>query len=408
MSIDIEKIRLDFPILKQKVYNKSLIYFDNGATTQKPQVVVDTLNDYYLKYNSNIHRGVHFLSEKTTQAYESARKTVQNFINAEKPCEIIFTSGTTNSINLVASSFTEKYLSKGDEIIVSEMEHHSNIVPWQMACERKGAKLKVIPFDNNGTLDLDKFKELLTDKTKIVSVTHVSNSLGTVNPIKEIIEIAHSKNVPVFVDGAQGIQHQAVDVVDLDCDFYCFSGHKIYGPTGIGALYGKEKWLNDIPPYQGGGDMIKTVTFEKTVYNDLPFKFEAGTTNFVGAIGMAAAIKYISNIGINNIAKYEHELLEYAHKKLSNIDDLVIYGNDKNKASLVSFLIEGIHYFDIGMMLDKLDIAVRTGTHCTQPVMDHYGIEGTVRASLAFYNTKEEIDNLYDALIRIRKMFKGK
>ena len=408
MSINIEKIRLDFPILKQKVYKKSLLYFDNGATTQKPQVVVDIINDYYLKYNSNIHRGVHYLSAKTTQAYESARKTVQNFINADKSCEIIFTSGTTHSINLVASSFTEKHLSKGDEIIVTEMEHHSNIVPWQMACERKGAKLKVIPFNNKGTLDLDKFKELLTDKTKIVSVTHVSNTLGTVNPIKEIIRIAHSKNVPVFVDGAQGIQHQTVDVVDLDCDFYCFSGHKIYGPTGIGALYGKEKWLNDLPPYQGGGDMIKTVTFEKTVYNDLPFKFEAGTTNFIGAIGMAAAIKYVDNIGINNIAKYEHELLEYAHKKLSKIDDLVIYGNDKNKASLVSFLIEGIHFQDTGMMLDKLDIAVRTGTHCTQPVMDHFGIEGTVRASFAFYNTKEEIDNLYDALIKISKMFKGK
>lgn len=406
MDLNIHNIRKDFPILRQKVYNKSLIYFDNGATSQKPQQVIDIVNDYYTKHNSNIHRGVHFLSEKTTQAYEGARKIIKNFINAKNDYEIIFTHGTTDSINLVAFSFSEKYLFENDEIIVSEMEHHSNIVPWQMACERKKAKLKVIPFDNNGDLIIDEYKKLITEKTKLVAVNHVSNTLGTINPIKEIIKIAHQHNVPVLIDGAQGIQHQKVDVVDLDCDFYCFSGHKIYGPTGIGVLYGKEKWLDDLPPYQGGGDMIKSVSFEKTTYNDLPFKFEAGTTPFIQAIGLGQAIKYIENITMDNIIEHDKLIINYAHEKLNQIPELTIYGTSKNKSSIVSFLLKDIHHFDTGMMLDKLDIAVRTGTHCTMPLMQHYGIEGTVRASFGIYNTTEEIDILYDSLIKIIQMFK--
>ena len=406
MDLNIHNIRKDFPILRQKVYNKSLIYFDNGATSQKPQQVIDIVNDYYTKHNSNIHRGVHFLSEKTTQAYEGARKIIKNFINAKNDYEIIFTHGTTDSINLVAFSFSEKYLFENDEIIVSEMEHHSNIVPWQMACERKKAKLKVIPFDNNGDLIIDEYKKLITEKTKLVAVNHVSNTLGTINPIKEIIKIAHQHNVPVLIDGAQGIQHQKVDVVDLDCDFYCFSGHKIYGPTGIGVLYGKEKWLDDLPPYQGGGDMIKSVSFEKTTYNDLPFKFEAGTTPFIQAIGLGQAIKYVENITMDNIIEHDKLIINYAHEKLNQIPELTIYGTSKNKSSIVSFLLKDIHHFDTGMMLDKLDIAVRTGTHCTMPLMQHYGIEGTVRASFGIYNTTEEIDILYDSLIKIIQMFK--
>lgn len=406
MDLNIHNIRKDFPILRQKVYNKSLIYFDNGATSQKPQQVIDIVNDYYTKHNSNIHRGVHFLSEKTTQAYEGARKIIKNFINAKNDYEIIFTHGTTDSINLVAFSFSEKYLFENDEIIVSEMEHHSNIVPWQMACDRKKAKLKVIPFDNSGDLIIDEYKKLITEKTKLVAVNHVSNTLGTINPIKEIIKIAHQHNVPVLIDGAQGIQHQKVDVVDLDCDFYCFSGHKIYGPTGIGVLYGKEKWLDDLPPYQGGGDMIKSVSFEKTTYNDLPFKFEAGTTPFIQAIGLGQAIKYVENITMDNIIEHDKLIINYAHEKLNQIPELTIYGTSKNKSSIVSFLLKDIHHFDTGMMLDKLDIAVRTGTHCTMPLMQHYGIEGTVRASFGIYNTTEEIDILYDSLIKIIQMFK--
>ncbi len=406
MNFNINKIRQDFPILRQKVYNKSLIYFDNGATSQKPQQVIDVLNDYYLKHNSNIHRGVHFLSEKTTQAYETARKTIKNFINADNDYEIIFTAGTTASINLVAYSFAEKFLFEDDEIIISEMEHHSNIVPWQIACERKKAKLKIIPFNNNGELILDEYKKLITQKTKLIAVNHISNSLGTINPIKEIIKIAHSNNIPVLIDGAQGIQHQKVDVKDLDCDFYCFSGHKVYGPTGIGVLYGKQKWLDALPPYQGGGDMIKSVSFEKTVYNDLPFKFEAGTTNYIGAIGLGQAIKYIDNIGIDEIIKHDKKLIDYAHKKLLEIPEITIYGQAEKKSSIISFLINGIHHFDTGMLLDKMDIAVRTGTHCTMPLMKHYGIEGTVRASFGIYNTCDEIDILYNAINKIIKMFK--
>lgn len=404
--MNIEKIRNDFPILHQKIHNKQLVYLDNTATTQKPKKVIDTISEYYLKYNSNIHRGVHFLSEKTTEAYENARKTVQTFIHAKHPHEIIFTKGTTDSINLVANSFGEQFINQGDEIIVSEMEHHSNIVPWQILRQRKGAILKVIPFNNKGELIISEFEKLISEKTKLVAIVHVSNTLGTINPIKEIIKKAHNYNIPVLIDGAQAIQHLIVDVQELDCDFYAFSGHKVYGPTGIGVLYGKENLLNEIPPYQVGGDMIESVTFEKTIYNILPFKFEAGTSNYIGAIGLAAAIEYISSIGIKNIALYEEELLKYATDKLYQIDGLKIYGNANKKTSAISFLIDGIHHYDAGMILDKMGIAVRTGLHCTQPIMDHFNIQGTVRASFAFYNTKQEIDILYDALLKVIQMLK--
>lgn len=403
--IDIQTIRKDFLILNQKIYNHQLVYFDNAATTQKPQIVIDTTNEYYHKYNSNIHRGVHYLSEKMTEAYESARKTVKNFINAKFQHEIIFTSGTTESVNLVAFAFGERFILKDDEIIISQHEHHSNIVPWQMMCERKGAKIKVISSNYNGELDLDAFQKLFNEKTKIVAVNHVSNSLGTINDIKKIIEIAHEYNVPVFIDGAQGIQHQIVDVQKLDCDFYAFSGHKIYGPTGIGVLYGKEKWLNEMPPYKGGGDMIKTVTFEKTTYNDLPLKYEAGTINFIGAIGLAAAIKYIEIIGMQNIIEYEEMLFKYLKEKISKVPEIRIYGTAPNKICLISFLLGKIHHFDTGMMLDKMDIAVRTGNHCNQPTMQFYGIEGTVRASLTFYNTVEEIDYFIESLLKVKQLF---
>lgn len=403
ISIDI--IRKDFPILAQKNYQRTLVYFDNAATTQKPQVVIDTIREYYSKYNSNIHRGVHFLSEKMTEAYENARRTVKQFINAKHSHEIIFTSGTTESINLVAFSFGEAFIKEGDEIIISHLEHHSNIVPWQLLCERKKAILKVIPLKYDGDLDLSVYNTLFTNKTKLVAVTHVSNTLGVVNPIKEIISIAHKHNVPVLIDGAQGIQHSKVDVQELDCDFYVFSGHKIYGPTGIGIMYGKEEWLDKMPPYKGGGDMIKTVTFEKTIYNDLPFKFEAGTTNYIGAVGLAAALKYLTDHDFENLIEYEEQLYSYAHKKLENIEDLRIIGSSTNKKNIISFLLANIHPYDCGMMLDKMDIAVRTGNHCTQPIMKFFGIDGTVRVSLSFYNTYEEIDYLCDALHKIKKLF---
>jgi len=402
----VQQIRQDFPLLQRKTYNRQIVYFDNAATTQKPAKVIDTINEYYQKYNSNIHRGVHYLSEKMTEAYENARQTVQKFINAQHVHEVIFTSGTTDSINLVAFSFGEKYVGEGDEVIVSQMEHHSNIVPWQMLCERKKAVLKVIPMTFTGTLDIETYKNLFSDKTRIVSVNHISNSLGTINPIKEIIDIAHNHNVPVLIDGAQGIQHSIVDVQKLDCDFYAFSGHKIYGPTGIGVLYGKEKWLQEMPPYRGGGDMIKNVTFEKTTYADLPFKYEAGTTNFIGAVGMAVALKYLQQIGMENIITYEKELCQYTQRKLSTIGNITIYGLSTDKAGIFSFLLNKIHHFDTGMMLDKLDIAVRTGTHCTEPVMAFYGIQGTVRASLSFYNTIEEVDYLAEALNKVKTLFK--
>jgi len=405
MSLDINKIRQDFPILNQTVYGKPLAYFDNGATTQKPKVVLDTIFHFYNSINANIHRGVHKLSEESTKAYEEARETVRDFINAKKTSEIIFTSGATASINLVAFSFGETYVQEDDEVIVSEMEHHSNIVPWQMLCERKKATLKVLPFDDNGEIILSKLEELLTPKTRILAITHVSNTLGTVNPIKEIISIAHKHNVPVLIDGAQGVKHGIVDVQDLDADFYAIAGHKIYGPTGIGVLYGKEKLLNEMVPWQGGGDMISTVTFEKTTYNEIPFKFEAGTANYIGAAALATALKYYKSVGIDAATEYETELLNYATSKLLAIDGVRIIGNAKHKASIISFLVDNIHPYDTGMILDKMGIAVRTGNHCTQPVVDHFGIDGTVRASFAFYNTFEEIDRLIDGVKKVKAMF---
>jgi len=405
LKLDIQKIRQDFPILSTFVHGKPLIYLDNAATTQKPLSVINAISEMYCTYNSNIHRGVHYLSEKSTEFYENARKTVQTFINAEHSHEIIFTRGTTEAINLVAFSFGDRFVEKDDEIIVSELEHHSNIVPWQMLCERKGAHLKVLPFNEQGELLIEQLEQLITAKTKLIAVNHVSNSLGTINPIEEIISVAHKANVPVLIDAAQSIQHIAEDVQKLDCDFFVFSGHKLYGPTGIGVLYGKEKWLNEIPPYQGGGDMIDKVTFAKTTYNSLPFKFEAGTSDFVGAVGLAAAIDYVNNLGIENIAQQETELLDYVTKRLLELENIRIYGTAKKKTSVASFLIKGIHPYDTGMILDKTGIAVRTGNHCTQPIMDHFGIPGTVRASFSFYNTKEEIDILCTNLIKVIQLF---
>lgn len=391
-SIDIEKVRADFPILSRKVNGTPLIYFDNGATSQKPLSVIDSLTNYYTNQNANIHRGVHTLSQEVTVAYENARSTIQNHLNAKHAHEIIFTKGTTDSINLVASSFGKKYISEGDEILISAMEHHSNILPWQQLCEEKGAVLKVIPINDAGELIISDYKRLLNEKTKIVAITHISNTLGTINPIEEIIALAHAKNIPVLVDGAQAVPHTAVDVQALDCDFYCFSGHKLFGPTGVGILYGKEKWLNEMPPYQVGGGTIKTVSFEKIEYADLPLKFEAGTPHIEGGIGLAVAIDYINTIGLDTIAEYEHELLLYATDALQKIEGVKIIGTAKNKASVISFVVKGLHPFDIGTILDQLGIAVRTGHHCTQPLMAFYCVPGTIRVSFAFYNTKEEID----------------
>jgi len=404
-DIQITQIRKDFPILSTKVYGKPIVYFDNGATTQKPRVVIDAISEFYRGKNSSVHRGVHFLSEKSTEAYEQARETIRHFINAGSTNEIIFTSGATGSINAIAFSFGEKYIKSGDEILISGMEHHSNIVPWQMLCERKNASLKIFPFNRNGELDIEKFTGSFTEKTRIVAFTHVSNTLGTINPVKEMIRLAHQHNVPVLIDGAQAIQHGNIDVLELDCDFYAFSGHKVYGPNGIGVLYGKEKWLEELPPYQGGGDMVDNVTFEKTTYNVLPYKYEAGTTNYVGAIGLKTALDYISSIGIDKIARYEKSLLYYATEKLNSIDGLKIFGTAVNKISIISFLLDNIHHYDAGLVLDKLGIAVRTGNHCNQPVMDYYGIPGTLRASLVFYNTREEVDRLYEGLLKVKKMF---
>jgi len=394
----IDQIRRDFPILDQLVYGKPLAYLDNGATTQKPARMIEAVNRIHREQNASIHRSVNFLSEKMTEAYEEARKTVQEFIGAAKSSEVIFTSGATGSINAVAFTFGESMLNPGDEIILSTMEHHSNIVPWQMACERKGATLRIIPITDEGELDLDAYRNLFSDHTRIVAVTHVSNVLGTINPVKEIVQIAHSHGVPVLLDGAQAIQHEPVNVVDLDCDFYVFSGHKIYGPTGIGVLYGKEEWLERLPPYQGGGDMIDRVTFEKTTYNSLPFKFEAGTTNFTGAIGLAESLKYLTGIGLDKIVGYEHHLRDYTIQKLSGISQLRMYGTSAHKAAVFSFVLNGIHPYDTGMIIDKFGVAVRTGTHCAMPLMKRLGIEGTLRASLCFYNTTDEVDRLYDAL----------
>jgi cysteine desulfurase/selenocysteine lyase len=405
VSIDIHKIRNDFPVLSQQVYNKPLVYFDNGATTQKPNVVIEEVSRIYSQENSNIHRGVHYLSEQLTQRFEDARKTVQEFIHAPHDHEVIFTSGTTESINAIAFSFGEKFIHEGDEIIISSLEHHANIVPWQMLCERKNAVLKIIPINDKGELLLEEYEKLLSHKTRLVAVNHVSNALGTVNDVKRIIDLAHQKDVPVLVDGAQSVQHGKVDVQTLDCDFFVFSGHKIYGPNGIGVLYGKEKWLNQLPPFMTGGEMIKKVTFEKTTFNTLPFKFEAGTPNYVGAIGLAKAIEYIREIGLENIAAYEQELLDYATRKLTTIEGLRIIGTSEQKVSVISFILENIHHYDAGMVIDKMGVAVRTGHHCAEPLMHCFNIEGTIRASFAFYNTKEEVDRLYDALITVKQMF---
>lgn len=404
MNFNVSKIRKDFPVLAQKVYGKPLVYLDNGATTQKPLSVINCINNFYMSRNSSIHRGLHYLSEQATESYENAREIVKEFINARFSREIIFTSGTTGAINGLALSFGEKYIHEGDEIIITAMEHHSNIVPWQMLCERKKANLKIIPFSEKGELLLDEFEKLLTPETKIVAVIHVSNSLGTVNPVEDIIKKAHQKNVPVLIDGAQSIQHLDVDVQKLDCDFFAFSGHKIYGPTGIGVLYGKEKWLEELPPFQGGGEMVAEVTFEKTTYNELPFKFEAGTTNYIAAIALGEALKYISSIGKEGIAAYESELLEYATKKIEDLGDIKIYGTAKNKISILSFIIGNTNPYDAGMIFDKMGVAVRTGTHCAQPVMQRYNIDGTIRASLALYNTKQEIDILCEAIEKVKSM----
>ena len=396
----IEDIRKDFPILDTKVYGKKLVYFDNGATTQKPVQVLSVLEDYYKRYNSNVHRGVHLLSQQATAAYEGSRKKIAAFINAESSDEVIFTKGTTDGINLVASSFGRKFLNKGDSILITAMEHHSNIVPWQMICEERGATVKVIPMDKNGVLQLELLPGLLDEQVKLVAVTYVSNSLGTINPVREIISQAHAKNIPVLIDAAQAIQHMPIDVQELDVDFLSFSGHKIYGPTGIGVLYGKAKWLNMMPPYQGGGDMIKTVTLEKTIYNDLPYKFEAGTPDISGAIGLGAAIDYVNEIGLTAIAEAEHELLTYGLEQLAKIEGIRFIGNATERSSVISFLLEDIHPYDLGELLDKQGIAIRTGHHCTEPVMDFFGIPGTCRASFAFYNTKEEIDLLVAGIKR--------
>ncbi|WP_309642480.1 cysteine desulfurase [Flavobacterium sp.] len=401
--LDIQKIRAEFPILNQKINGKPLVYFDNGATSQKPQVVIDAISKYYQEINANIHRGVHTLSQMATDAYEVSRKKIQQHINAKYSHEIIFTSGTTHSINAVANGFAS-ILKAGDEVLVSALEHHSNIVPWQMLCEKTGATLKVIPINEAGELIQTEYEKLLSSNTKIVAVNHISNALGTINPVAEMIQKAHQVGAAILIDGAQAVPHLKPDVQKLDCDFYVFSGHKMCGPTGTGILYGKEAWLNKLPPYQGGGEMIATVTFEKTTYADLPHKFEAGTPNIAGGIVLGTAIDYLNEIGFDNIAKYEHELLEYATQKLLAIDGLKIFGTAKEKTSVISFNIEGIHPYDIGTIIDKKGIAVRTGHHCAQPIMDFYKIPGTIRASFAFYNTKEEIDTMVDAIQKAKAM----
>lgn len=402
---DVTKIREDFPILSRKVYDRPLVYLDNGATTQKPLCVLDAMREEYLNVNANVHRGVHYLSQQATDLHEQAREKVRKFINAGSVNEIIFTRGTTESLNLVVSSFCDGFMSEGDEVIVSVMEHHSNIVPWQLQAARKGISLRVIPMNDKGELLLDEYEKLFTERTKIVSVTHVSNVLGTVNPVKEIVRIAHEHGIPVMVDGAQSTPHFAVDVQDIDCDFFAFSGHKMYGPTGVGVLYGKEDWLDRMPPYQGGGEMIESVSFEKTVFEHLPFKFEAGTPDYVATHGLATAIDYISSIGIDNISRHEQELTKYCMERMQEIDGIRLFGTANDKDAVVSFLVGDIHHLDMGTLLDRLGIAVRTGHHCAQPLMIRLGIQGTVRASFAMYNTKEEIDVLVEGIKRVSKMF---
>ena len=403
-NFNIQQIRADFPILNEKIRGKQLVYLDNGASTQKPQAVIDAESYYYEHQYANIHRGVHYLSQIGTDLYENVRKQVQQFIHAKHDHEVIFTKGTTNAINLVAYTFGRKFINEGDEIVVTEMEHHSNIVPWQMLCDEKKCVLKVIPLQADGTILLEDAEKLITPKTKLVSVVYVSNALGTINPIEELIAIAHKNGAKILIDAAQAIQHFTIDVQALDCDFLVFSGHKIYGPTGTGILYGNEAILNEMPPYEGGGDMIKTVSFKGTTYNDLPFKFEAGTPNIAGCIALGTAVKYVQEIGIENISTYETELLNYATEKLSAIEGLTIYGTAKQKSSVISFLLDGIHPYDVGVILDNMGIAIRTGHHCAQPVMDHYEIPGTCRASFSFYNTKEEVDMLVEGILKAKKM----
>lgn len=403
---DVNQIRKDFPILREQVYGKPLVYLDNGATTQKPRRVVEVMNEYYLRYNSNVHRGVHYLSNKCTDANERARAVVRDYIHAGETEEVIFTRGTTESINLVAYTFGEAFIHAGDEIVVTEMEHHANIVPWQMLCERKGAELKVVPFKDNGELDMEAFAGLMNGRVKLVAVAYVSNVLGTVNPVKRIIDAAHAVGAYALVDAAQAIQHIPIDVRELDCDFLAFSGHKIYGPTGVGVLYGKRELLEKMPPWQGGGEMIKEVRFEKTTYNELPFKFEAGTPDFIGVIGLGEAIEYVKSVGLDEIAAHEHGLIAYAMERIRQVPRIILYGDAPGKSSVVSFGLEGMHHFDLGTLLDKMGIAVRTGQLCADPVMSHYGVTGMVRASLAMYNTEEEIDALCAGLKKIERIFK--
>lgn len=402
---DVKKIRKDFPILEETVYGKPLVYLDNGATSQRPRQVVEKMNEYYFRYNANVHRGVHYLSNRCTDANEEARETVRQFIGAASEREVIFTRGTTESINLVAYSFGEAFIGAGDEIVVTEMEHHANIVPWQMLCKRKGAVLKVIPFHDNGELATEQLDELLTERVKLVGVAYVSNVLGTVNPVRDIIRRAHAVEAKVLVDGAQAVQHLPIDVQELDCDFFVFSGHKLYGPTGVGVLYGKEALLEQMPPWQGGGEMIKTVRFEKTTYNELPFKFEAGTPDFIGVVGLGEAIRYVDSIGLENIAAYEHDLLHYAMERMREVPGMRFFGEAGDKSSVISFALGDIHHSDTGVLLDKLGIAVRTGQLCAEPTMQHYGVTGMVRASLGMYNTRNEIDALHDGLMKVTEMF---
>jgi len=405
MPFNTEQLRREFPALQQEVNNKPLIYFDNAATTQKPKAVIERILQYYSRENSNIHRGAHFLSQQATEAYEDARNTVQLFLNAAFTHEIIFTRGTTESINLVAYSFFKKFIKKGDEILISAMEHHSNIVPWQIACEDYGAVLRIIPMDERGVLDMEAYRSLLSDKTKVVAVTHVSNALGTINPVKEITRLAHEKGAAVLIDGAQAMSHLKVNVQDIDCDFYCFSAHKLYGPMGVGVLYGKEELLNQMPPYQGGGEMIKEVTFEKTTYNELPFKFEAGTPNVGDVLGLEAAIRFVSYLRLDEIAAHEQRLMSYATSQLKTLENIRFIGTAPEKTSVISFIFTDIHPYDTGTILDKMGIAVRTGHHCAQPIMDFFGIPGTIRVSLAVYNSRTEIDQLIIALKKVREMF---
>ncbi len=404
MNFDVQQIRKDFPALNQEIYGKPLVYFDNAATSQKPMAVIDRISDYYRTINSNVHRGVHYLSQQATEAFEGSRKQIQEYIHAKHSHEVVITKGATDSINLVAGSFGYQYLKPGSEVIISALEHHANIVPWQVMCERNGAKLKVIPLTDDGTLDLDAFEKMLSEKTKIIAVGHISNALGVINPVKKIIDLAHARDIPVLIDGAQGIVHENIDVQQLDCDFYCFSSHKFYGPMGVGVLYGKEKWLEAMPPYQTGGEMIKSVTFEKTTYSDLPFKFETGTPNVADVIGFESAIQYIDGIGMDRIREYETELLVYGREQLQSVEGVRILADGAPKAGVLSFLIGDIHPYDAGTIIDKFGIAVRTGNHCAQPVMDLLCIPGSVRASLAFYNTTEEIDRLIEAIIKVKEM----